>query len=223
MPLICIRSAQLTQNHNQIGYAWYPRRAVASFPVGRSSEVTLWCHQVAVRFLPITFDRNELETWGWCHSIRLVKAHRLIYNMTFLGHTVTLTWRDLRLNWPSKDKKHMDRCGLTRGTRWCQKYAPSFNTWEVIHEQTFPQKTYFFRLVTSRTYSIRLNANLRAQIDSGDSGLSFGHLTILLASIAIEIIAIFSENNPIMRKFYLFWPPCDLKFDLIKNDLRMFM
>ena len=27
-----IKSAQNTQNHNQIGYAWYPRRAVASFP-----------------------------------------------------------------------------------------------------------------------------------------------------------------------------------------------
>ena len=27
-----IRSAQLTQNRNQIGYAWYPRRAVASLP-----------------------------------------------------------------------------------------------------------------------------------------------------------------------------------------------
>ena len=49
-----------------------------------------------VRFLPITFDRNELETWGWCHSVCLVKAHRLICNMTYLGHTVTLTWRDLR-------------------------------------------------------------------------------------------------------------------------------
>ena len=45
------------------------------------------------------------------------------------------------------------------------------------------QKTYFFPLVTSRTYSIRLTANLRAQIDSGDPGLSFGYLTILLASI----------------------------------------
>ena len=50
------------------------------------------------RFLPITFDRNELETWGWCHSVRLVKAHRLVCNMTYLGHTVTLTWRDLRSN-----------------------------------------------------------------------------------------------------------------------------
>ena len=49
-------------------------------------------------FFPITFDRNELETWGWCHSVRLVKAHRLICSMTYLNHTVTLTWRDLRSN-----------------------------------------------------------------------------------------------------------------------------
>ena len=48
------------------------------------------------RFLPITFDRNELETWGWCHSVRYVKVHRLTCNMTYFGHTVTKTWRDLR-------------------------------------------------------------------------------------------------------------------------------
>ena len=59
----------------------------------------------------------------------------------------------------------------------------------------------FLALVTFRTYSIRLIANLRAQIDSGDPGLSFDYLTILLASIVIEIIAIFCENNPILRKF----------------------
>ena len=48
--------------------------------------------------MPITFDITELDTWGWCHSVRLVKAHRLICNMTYLGHHVTLTWRDLRSN-----------------------------------------------------------------------------------------------------------------------------
>ena len=68
----------------------------------------------------------------------------------------------------------------------------------------YPKKTIFLYLVTSRTYSIRLTANLRAQIDSGDSGLSFGCLTILLASIVIEIIAIFCQNNLILRKFDLF-------------------
>ena len=98
----------------------------------------------------------------------------------------------------------MDRSGLTTGTRWCQACSPSLSSLEVIHEETLPQKTIFLSLVTSRTYSIRLTANLRAQIDSGDPGLSFGCLTILLARIVIEIIAIFCENNLILRKFDLF-------------------
>ena len=63
---------------------------------------------------------------------------------------------------------------------------------------------YFFRLVTSPTYSIRLTANRRAQIDSGDPGLSFGYLTILPACIVIEKIAIFCENSPILRQINLF-------------------
>ena len=66
------------------------------------------------------------------------------------------------------------------------------------------QKTIFLSLVTSPTYSIRLTANRRAQIDSRDPGLSFGCITILLASIVSEIIAIFCENSPILRKFDLF-------------------
>ena len=76
--------------------------------------------------------------------------------------------------------------------------------------------------MTSRTYSIRLTANLRAQIDSGDPGLSFGCLTILLASIVIEIIAFFCENNLILRKFDLFWPPVTSNLTWSKNDLGIF-
>ena len=57
----------------------------------------------------------------------------------------------------------------------------------------------FLSLVTSRTYSIRLTANLRAQIDSGDPGLSFGYITILLASTVIEIIAICSVRRWLRR------------------------
>ena len=67
----------------------------------------------------------------------------------------------------------------------------------------FP-KRYFFSLVTSRTYSIRLTANRRAQTNREDPGLSFGYHTIVLASIVIEIIATFCENNLILRKFDLF-------------------
>ena len=70
----------------------------------------------------------------------------------------------------------------------------------------YPKKTIFLSLVTSRTYSIRLTANRRAQIASEDPVLSFGYLTILLASIVIEIIAIFCENSTILRNFDLFNP-----------------
>ena len=76
----------------------------------------------------------------------------------------------------------MDRSGLTRGTRWCQACSPSLSSFDVIHEKKHYKKTLFLSLVTSRTYSIRLTTNLRAQIDSGDPGLSFGYLTILLVS-----------------------------------------
>ena len=55
-----------------------------------------------------------------------------------------------------------------------------------------PQKV-LFPLVTSHTYSIRLTANRRAHIDSGDPGLSFGYIRILLASIVIEIITILRQ------------------------------
>ena len=66
----------------------------------------------------------------------------------------------------------------------------------------FP-KNDILSLVTSNTYSIRLTVNRRAQIDSGDPG-SFDYLTILLASIVIEIIVTYYENRPILRKFDLF-------------------
>ena len=98
----------------------------------------------------------------------------------------------------------MDRCGLTSGTRRCHACSSSLSSLEVIHEKNITPKTIFFPLVTSRTYSNKLTANLRAQIDSRDPGLSFGYLTILLASIVMKIIAIFCENSPILRKFDLF-------------------
>ena len=50
-------------------------------------------------FPPITFDWNEIETWGRCQSVRLVKTHLLICNLTHLGRSVTLTLGDLRSNY----------------------------------------------------------------------------------------------------------------------------
>ena len=47
-------------------------------------------------FLPITFDRKEIETWERCQSVHLTKTDQLICNMTYLGHLLTLTLGDPR-------------------------------------------------------------------------------------------------------------------------------
>ena len=39
-----------------------------------------------------------METWDWCHCVCLRKAHRMMYNLTYLGYRVTLPWLDLRSN-----------------------------------------------------------------------------------------------------------------------------
>ena len=49
-------------------------------------------------FLPITWDLNEIETWDWCHCVCFRKAHRMMYNLTYLGHRVTLPWLGLSSN-----------------------------------------------------------------------------------------------------------------------------
>ena len=43
-------------------------------------------------FLPITFDRKEIETRGKCQSVCLDETHWLICNMTYLGRFRDLTW-----------------------------------------------------------------------------------------------------------------------------------
>ena len=54
--------------------------------------------EVTNSFLPITCEPNEIETWYCCHCVCLRKAHRMMYNLTYLGHRVTLPWLDLRSN-----------------------------------------------------------------------------------------------------------------------------
>ena len=73
--------------------------------------------------------------------------------------------------------------------------------------------------MTSCTCNIRLTANRSAQLDieAGDAGPSFGYLTILLASIVIEIIVTFCENSLILKKKIDLFDSCDLKIDLIKK------
>ena len=52
---------------------------------GRSWKVT-------ISSSGITFDRNQLERWKHHTCVKADDADRLICNMTFSGHVMTLTW-----------------------------------------------------------------------------------------------------------------------------------
>ena len=54
----------------------------------RSYEVTF--------FLPLTFDRIEIERWWWSRYVSLVQTHRLIFDMTYLSRHVTSRGLDPR-------------------------------------------------------------------------------------------------------------------------------
>ena len=59
-------------------------------------------HSRSPTVLTITWDPNEIDTWDWCHCVCLRKAHRMMYNLTYSGHQVTLAWLDLRSNFDLK-------------------------------------------------------------------------------------------------------------------------
>jgi len=62
-------------------------------------------HGVTDGFLPITFDRMEIKKWKWHKCVCLIKTHRYICNMTYLGHIGSPRDLDLRSNfekWPFK-------------------------------------------------------------------------------------------------------------------------
>ena len=77
-------------------YTWYSWSTVASF----TPRKVIWGHLMTssghFTFLPITFDRKEIETWGRCQGVCLTKRDQMIYNMTYLCHLLTLTLRDPR-------------------------------------------------------------------------------------------------------------------------------
>ena len=63
-------------------------------PSFRSFEV-IWGH---IRFMRLTFDRIEIERWGWSQYLSFAQTHRLICNVTYLSRQVTSRDLDLRSN-----------------------------------------------------------------------------------------------------------------------------
>ena len=86
---------------------WYNPRVCISIQSKVIPKKQLWWPQMTFRggtlrrisaFLSITFGWIETQTWEWHQNVCLAKAHRLICNIAYLNHHVTLTWNDLRSN-----------------------------------------------------------------------------------------------------------------------------
>ena len=110
-------------------------------PFFRSFKV-IWGH---IRFLPVTFDRTEMERWEWSQCVSLAQTHRLVCNITYLAQHVTS--RDLELRSNSDIGLLRSICTYTfrhvstRGTRCCHNYATSFLSSKDICENPFLQKS----------------------------------------------------------------------------------
>ena len=61
---ILIRSVQIAQNHAQLGYCWWPRCKIAYVTPGKIIWGQIMTSWGQCTFLLITFDWNEIETWG---------------------------------------------------------------------------------------------------------------------------------------------------------------
>ena len=64
MPQILIRSVQIAQNYAQLGYCWWPRCNFAHVTPGKVIRGQIITSRYQCTFLLITFDWNEIETWG---------------------------------------------------------------------------------------------------------------------------------------------------------------
>ena len=56
-------------------------------------------HTRSHSILPLTFDRIEIERWGWPQCVSFAHQHRLICNMNYLTRHLTSRDLDLRSNY----------------------------------------------------------------------------------------------------------------------------
>ena len=102
-------------------------------------------NEVIQRFLPITFNQIEIQTWKLYQHVCGVVTHRMIYSMTYLGESwlcLTLTSGQIS-NWPFGVITYMVWCVSTREARWCL-YLSSTSTRKKLFAENFYRKNGHF-------------------------------------------------------------------------------
>ena len=198
-----------------LGHSWWPK--VKCWPVTplRSSEVT----EVTNRFLQITWDWEELETWKWSQCVCLVNTLRLICN---LGQAVDL---DLRSNF---DLDLSRSCYTCFDAPWRGKHdgvkiiALSFQT-QKLSLKTVSLKNAVFDLSWPLTLKrLILGEIWRHVSERAFQELSFAFFGFGVAIIVPEIMAGIPDKTTIFRKFDLWWPLLTSILTWAKNDRNDF-
>ena len=120
----------------------YPR-------TGHMTPSCMTLSQVTKTFSSITPHGLEVEPWASCHCICLVKTHRSICHMTYLGHLSgqVMPWPKVKISdWPFGVRMHMFRCVLMREIRWYFAFFLSFLVQKLFAKKLIFQKCIIFCL-----------------------------------------------------------------------------
>ena len=182
-----------------LGHSWWPK--VKCWPVTplRSSEVT----EVTNRFLQITWDWEELETWKWSQCVCLVNTLRLICN---LGQAVTLTWGQILTLTFQGHAIHVSM-RLDEANTMVSKLLLYHFKHRSYHWKTVSLKNAVFDLPWPLTLKrLILGEICRHPSERAFQELSFAFFGFGVAIIVPEIMAGIPDKTIIFRKFDLWWP-----------------
>ena len=195
-----------------LGHSWWPK--VKCWPVTplRSSEVTN-------RFLQITWDWEELETWKWSQCVCLVNTLGLICN---LGQAVTLTWGQILTLTFQGHAIHVSM-RLDEANTMVSKLL----LYHVKHRSYHCKTVSLKNAVLDLSWPLTLKRLILGEICRHLSERAFQELTCAfygfgVAIIVPEIMAGIPDKTIIFRKFDLWWPLLTSIFTWAKNDRNDF-
>jgi len=172
-------------------------------------------------FLPITFDRVKIENWKWRQCVCLVNTHRLIWNLTHLGHIGSPRDLDLRSTFENDLSRSSS---IWFEPNWREKhdgvicFVLALLVKKLFAKNNFQENDHFWiswflepKLLTLSKIWGHIGESLFQEL----SNLFF---RFILASIVLEIFGGF-RNNVNFRKIWPLMTRSDLNIDLSENKM----
>ena len=98
LPLKRILPVQILPIYAELGYYWWLWRSFASVTLRKVIRGHIMTSRDKYAFLPTSFDRIEIETWGRHQWVCYGHAHHMICNIVYLDHFMTFTWGKVQPN-----------------------------------------------------------------------------------------------------------------------------